>query len=211
LKFANGTVHSIRSISQRALALYWARLGKNQGTPSFDQFEPGPRIHDPKQLVIWKVEAGLEEIAFRALYRGSLVGEAVNEGWVGKTLVEVTPPSIRSAIVRATAYCAGTGCAIYTVLRTCDAAGHSVDLERLLLPFGKNGRVSHVVASLQLISLEGVVERRKIVGNFETHSGCVLSVAISAASFGESNPRRTLKADTFVGSSAPPASTASVS
>jgi hypothetical protein len=180
--------------------------------PSFDQFEPGPRIHDPKQLVIWKVEAGPDQIAFRALYRGNLVGEAVNESWIGKTLVEVTPPPLRSAIVSATTHCARTGCAIYTVLRTCDAVGHSIDLERLLLPFGKNGRVSHIVASLQLISLKGVAERRKIVGNFEARSECVLSVAISAASFVESNPKRSLKADTFgIGGSALPASAARVS
>jgi hypothetical protein len=136
------------------------------------------------------VEAGPEQIAFRALYRGSLIGEAVNEGWVGKTLDEVTPPSLRSPIVNASTHCANTGCAIYTVLRTCDAAGYSIDLERLLLPFGKNGRVGHIVASLQLISLEGQVERRKIVEHFEVRSECVLSVAISAAGFVESNPKR---------------------
>ena len=74
-----------------------ARLAQ-QGLPSFDQFDPGPGVHDPKQLAVWKVEAGNPELVFRALYRGSLLDEAFNEGWAGKTLAEVTPPSLRSAI-----------------------------------------------------------------------------------------------------------------
>lgn len=190
LDFANGTVSSIRSISQRALATYWTRLAKSGEVPAFDQFEPGARIHDPKQLVVWKVEASSEQLVFRALYRGSLLDEAAPEGWVGKTLDEVAPPSLRSALVSASAHCASTGCAIYTILRTRDAAGNAIDLERLLLPFGKSGSVRHILASLQLISLKGDVERRNIARNFEAQAECVLSIRISAASFVESNPDR---------------------
>jgi hypothetical protein len=183
LNFENGTVHRIRSISQRGLAASWARLAKN-GLPSFDQFDPGP-VHDPKQLAVWKVEIKAAQLVFRAMYRGSLLDEAFNEGWTGKTLDEVTPPSLRAAIISASDHCAGTGCAIYSVLRTYDGAGRPIDLERLLLPFGKNGRVRIILASLQLISLEGTVERRKVVENFQAQTESVLAVRISAASFKE--------------------------
>ena len=188
MNFENGTVEGIRSISQRGLAASWARLAQ-QGLPSFDQFHPSPGIHDPKQLAVWKVEAGNPELVFRALYRGSLLDEAFNEGWTGKTLAEVTPPSLRSAIISASAHCASTGCAIYTVLRTIDGAGFALDLERLLLPFGKGGRVQIIVASLQLVSLEGSVERPKAVERFQAHSDTVLSIRISARSFKESRPK----------------------
>jgi len=182
LNFENGTVHSIRSISQRALADVWAGLAKD-GLPSFDQFHPGPRVHDPKQLAVWKVEANKPELDFRALYRGLLVDEAFSDAWNGKTLREVTPPSLQPFIISASAHCASTGCAVYTVLRTVDSAGFSVDLERLLLPFGKEGHVRLIVASLQLISLEGTVERRKIVKAFEAQSETVRSIRIPAESF----------------------------
>ena len=177
MNFENGTVQSIRSISQRALADVWAGLARD-GLPSFDQFRPGPRVHDPKQLAVWKVEANRTELDFRALYRGLLVDEAFSDDWTGKTLREVTPPSLQPAIISASAHCASTGCAVYTVLRTVDGAGFSVDLERLLLPFGKGGRVRLIVASLQLISLEGTVERRKIVKAFEAQSDTVRSIRI---------------------------------
>ena len=185
MNFENGTVHSIRSVSQRALAASWARLCKD-GLPSFDQFDPEPGIHDPKQLVAWKVEINGGQLVFRALYRGRLVDEAFNDGWTGKTLREVTPPSLQPAIIGASDHCVSTGCAIYMVLRTHDGAGRPIELERLLLPFGKNGRVKIIVASLQLTSPEATVERGKVAKDFEAQSEAIVSVRISAASINQS-------------------------
>jgi hypothetical protein len=191
MNFDNGTVHSIRSTSQRGLAAYWARLAlAKQGLPPFDQFTPNPRIHDPKHIAVWKVEAGNGQLDFRALYRGSFIDEVVHDAWVGKTLSEVAPPTLRSPIIAASAHCASSGCAIYTVLRTYDGAGFPLDLERLLLPFGKEGRVQVIVASLQLVNLEGKVERRTAVKNFEAQTDIVLSFRISAVSFKESRPKK---------------------
>jgi hypothetical protein len=190
MNFDNGTIHSVRSKSQRGLAAYWAKLARAEsGLPPFDQFAPGPGIHDPKHIAVWKVEAGKDQLDFRALYRGSFIDEAVKDAWVGKTLSQVAPPVLRIPIIAASAHCASSGCAIYTVLRTYDGAGSPVDLERLLLPFGTRGRVRVIVASLQLVSLEGKVERRKVVENFEAQTDIVLSVRISATSFQESRPK----------------------
>jgi hypothetical protein len=196
LDFENGTVHSIRSVSQRALAATWARLCKD-GLASFDQFDPEDGIHDPKQLVVWKVEVNDNQLVFRALYRGRLLDEAFNDGWAGKTLREVTPPSLQPAIIGASEHCVSTGCAIYTVLRTYDGAGFAIELERLLLPFGRSGRVKIIVASLQLISLEGTVERRRIAKDFEAQSETVVSMRISAASFNKSRSKPVVTSDGF--------------
>jgi hypothetical protein len=197
LNFENGTVHGIRSVSQRALAESWARLCK-EGLPSFDQFDPEPGIHDPKQLAVWKAEVKDGQLVFRALYRGRLLDEAFNEGWAGKTLREVTPPSLQPAIIGASDHCVSTGCAIYTVLRTYDGAGFPVELERLLLPFGKNGRVKIIVASLQLNSLERTVERHRIAKDFEAQSEAVVSIRISAASINNSRSKPVVTSDGFV-------------
>jgi hypothetical protein len=177
--FASGTIDSIRSISQRALLSYWGRLA-NGGLVPFEEFEPSSRIHDPKQLAVWKVDAKVGQTHFRALYRGKLLDEAFNEGWAGKTLAEITPPSLRDPIISASNHCASTGCAVYTILRTYDNAGLAIDLERLLLPFGKAGRVQQIVASLQLISLKGVVDRPQVARSVEQKSECVLSIRIPA-------------------------------
>jgi hypothetical protein len=175
-------------MTQRGLAVAWARLAKN-GLPSFDQFDPGAEVHDPKQLVAWKVERSEGRFVFRALYRGGLVGEAFDDSWTGKTLAEVTPPPLHVPIIGASDHCASTACAVYTVLRTRDGAGYSIDLERLLLPFGKNGRVQLILASPQLISMEGTVERSKIFQRFQLYSKTVLSLRISAGSFNENHSK----------------------
>jgi hypothetical protein len=191
MNFDNGTIDSIRSKSQRGLAAYWARLAlTKQGLPPFDLFAPGPGVHDPKHVAVWKVETNGGQLDFRALYRGSFIDEAVKDDWVGKTLAEVAPPTLRTPIIKASEHCASSGCAIYTVLRTYDGAGSPVDLERLLLPFGQNGRVRVIVASLQLVSLEGDIERRKAVESFEVQTDVVLSFRISAASFKEARPKK---------------------
>ena len=181
LNFDNGTVHSIRSISQRGLALAWARLARD-GLPPFDRFEPDPHIHDPKQLAVWKVEGRGTETDFRGLYRGSLIDEAFNEGWTGKMLSEITPPALQPAIISASRQCATTACAVYIILETYDGDGFAVNLERLLLPFGTDGRVQVILASLQLISLHGTVSRRDVVRNFEAQCETVVSITIPAAS-----------------------------
>ena len=185
LNFENGTLHSIRSVSQRALAASWARLGK-ESMPSFDRFDPEPGIHDPKQLVVWKVEVSDGQLDFRALYRGRSIDDAFNEGWTGKTLREVSPPALQPAIMSASDHCASTGCAVYTVLRTYNGAGSPVELERLLLPFGKNGRVKILVASLQLTSPD---ERSRITKDFEAKLEIVVSARISTASINNSLER----------------------
>ena len=180
MMFSEGTINYIRSISQRGLAIYWARLARADRIPSFREFEPGPRVHDPKQLAIWNVESKGGRTVFRALYRGSLLDEAFNEGWIGRTLDDVVPPALRPAIVGGSQECFDKRCAIYMILRTVDDAGHPVDLERLLLPFGNDGQVKQIVASLQLISLKGAAERRKIVSNFAGQLDCALSIRIDA-------------------------------
>src|SRR3954466_2733280 len=183
MNFENGIVDGIRSTSQRGLAAYWAKLAfARKGLPAFDQFKPGPRVHDPKHIAVWKVEAAGGELNFRALYRGSFIDEAVRDDWVGKTLAEVAPPTLRVPIIEASAHCASSGCAIYNVLRTYNGAV-PIDLERLLLPFGTDGRVQVIVASLQLVSLEGKFERRKAVESFEAQTDVVLSFRISAFNF----------------------------
>jgi hypothetical protein len=186
LNFDNGTLHSIRSPSQRALAASWARLCQD-GLPSFDAFDPEPGSHDPKQLVVWKVEVKDGQMGFRALYRGSLLDEAFNDGWAGKTLREVTPVSLQPAIIGASDHCVSTGCAIYMVLRTNGGTGSIIELERLLLPFGRNGRVKIIVASLQLRSLEKTIERGTVAKEFIAQSEAIVSARISAASINQSS------------------------
>jgi hypothetical protein len=65
--------------------------------------------------------------------------------------------------------CATTGCAVYTIFRTKDPQGRPIDCERLLLPLGQGGKVERIVASLQLISLQGDFRRETVLQAFDAN------------------------------------------
>jgi hypothetical protein len=120
--------------------------------------------------VQWDVES-LDKVGdrrFRVRAMGLRAAEAFGSGLIGKTMEEVVPPALRAISMNGARECAASGCAVYEIITTIDANAHQVDCERLLLPFGDGDRVEQMVASLQLISFQGAVERQVIARDFET-------------------------------------------
>jgi hypothetical protein len=182
MQFSAASIQSIKSISQRALTLYWNRLAGDRSFPSIAEFDPEPRLHDPNQLVVWAVEMAFGQRRFRALYQGPIVAEVFHSSWAGRTMDEVVPAPLKSFSIDGANECAASGCAIYTVLATFDARGNRVDCERLLLPLGEGSTVQQIVASLQLISIQGEFERKSILGKFEAQSQVVFAGRIRSGS-----------------------------
>ena len=182
MQFSPASIQSIKSISQRALTLYWSRLARGRSFPPIAEFDPGPRLHDPKQLVIWSIEDAFGQRRFRALYQGTNVAEVFNSSWAGRTMDEVVPAPLKSMSMDGANECAASGCAIYTVFATFDANGHRVDCERLLLPLGDGSTVQQIVASLQLVSVKGEFERKSVLSKFETLSQVVFAGRIRSGS-----------------------------
>ncbi len=123
-------------------------------------------MHDPQQLVFWNVEEGEHGRIFRALAHGRYLTEAYNLNWTGKTMDEVAPEPMRELILQTARACVDSGCPAYSIFTTFDAGGQQVDCERLLLPFGRYGRVTHLVGSLQLVSVKGGFTRQSALGAF---------------------------------------------
>ena len=160
-------IQSIKSISQRSLAQYWAGLAEGLSIPSLGDFKPEERMHDPKQLTIWQVEHGANQFKLRSLHQGAHVQEVFAAVWSKKTLDDVVPAFAFEFAMATASECVASSCAIYTVVTTLDEAGDEVDCERLLLPLGRAGKVEQLVASLQLISLMGNFNRKTILQRFE--------------------------------------------
>jgi hypothetical protein len=159
-------VQSIRSISQRSLLMYWGRLAARRNFPSLEEFRPERRLHDPQQLVFWNIEDSAQGLIFRALAHGHYLTEAYDRSWAGMTMEEVTPQPMRDLIVQTARACADSGCPFYSIFSTFNAEGYQVDCERLLLPFGRYGRVTQLIGSLQLVSAEGQFTRRSALTDF---------------------------------------------
>ena len=179
MEFTDAPISFIKSISQRALCLYWQRLVAEDPFPSIDQFQTAARLHDPKQLVVWNVENDAGNRTFRALFQGSNVGEVFNSQWAGKSMEEIVPPALKAFSIDGADECAASGFPVYTVLSASDAEGFPVDCERLLLPLGRNNVVEQIVASLQLISLKGTFERKTILTEFKRQSVVTFAARIT--------------------------------
>ena len=185
MKFQNTTADRVASISQRALLLYWQRLAHRRHFPAPLEFSPAERLHDPKQLVIWQVEADGPKRRFRALHHGAHVAEVFGGSWAGRTMDEVVPPFALPFALHSTEACVLTGHAVYTIFRTRDAQDRAIDCERLLLPLGTGGKVEQIVASLQLISLSGEFRRDTVLEKFDAHIDVAFAGVIASGGGGE--------------------------
>ena len=159
-------------------------MATNRRFPSIAEFNPQAKDHSPEQLIIWDVEGPMR---FRARKLGQRAAEALGGRLIGKTMDEAVPESLRVISLEGAEECATTGCAVYAIITTI-ANGHQVDCERLLLPFGEAEVVQHLVASLQLISFQGVIERQEVTRDFEVRSYVSLTGKISS-DWGTRNPR----------------------
>ncbi len=189
-KFA--TPEAIKSVTQRALASYWDHLAAGRAFPAFREFKPEASSHDPKQLVVWNIEGAGRLLKFRALYQGENVAEVFNSSWAGKTMEQVVPMSLRRITLDAAKQCAASGCLIYAIFSTVDANDQRIDCERLLLPFGRDGKVEQLLGSLQLKSTQGMVRRTKVLGDFQLQADVLFSGKI-ASGFTKANPAPTAR------------------
>ena len=180
MQFKFAPPEAIKSVTQRALASYWDRLAAGRAFPAFTEFEPEASRHDPKQLVVWNIEGAGRLLKFRALYQGENVAEVFNSSWAGKTMEQVVPMSLRRITLDAAKECAASGCLIYAIFSTVDANDQRIDCERLLLPFGRYGKVEQLLGSLQLKSSQGGVQRTKVLGDFQLQADVLFSGKIAS-------------------------------
>ncbi len=189
MPFQPVSMHSIRSSNQRALATHWNALASDRGFPAIGAFNPQATGHSPEQMIVWDVESAGEagSSCFRVRKVGLRAVEAIGDspiGPIGKTMEELAPPPLREISLNGARECVASGCAIYEIITTVDANAHVVECERLLLPFGDGEHVEQIVASLQLISFQGAIERQGFARDFVgrpqlTFAGMILSDAMA--------------------------------
>lgn len=164
MHFDHASVQIIRSVTQCGLFLQWDRLRNGRPLPLLNELDLDGRNHDAGQLSFCSVETENERSRYRVLREGSHVAAAYNSDRTGKYLDDLFPDHVRTSTLQAYDRCRECACVVYTVSSVLDAAGKTVDCERLLLPFGIESVVTHIVASLQLISIEGGFVRQNIFG-----------------------------------------------
>ncbi len=172
MTFAPIKFQAIKAIHQRNLAGYWLDMASKGTLPRFEDFNPTERMHDPKRMLVWAVAGADAERTFSPIYGGQYYIEAFGEEFDPKKDVS---EALRTVIFGGLAECAATRSLIYMIVMTSDSEGQQIDCERLLIPFGNSdGIVTHILATVEVISLTGSFQRASVFDQFNAYSEVVL-------------------------------------
>ena len=173
-------LNAIKSVSQRSLVQHWREIGGG-GLPSFASFAPPANSYDPRQMMCWTIEGDGENRCFRTLQHGKFLTEAFHTDPLPLQQIKaVVPESLQKLAVDGLNECADACAPMYWVISTRDDAGHRVNCERLLLPFGEeDGKPRQIVTSLQLISYDGEFTRATVLAFFAREATVTFKAQIS--------------------------------
>ena len=159
--FESANPSVVRSVKQRDLLNTWLRLRSRTGLPSIAEYHPARLDEEMRELVYYLVRRDGDEFNFIIDSNGSTAAQAYGTSQsnnIGTNLRDYLPANMRPLVLPLYGECARRSLATYTVSLVKDINGRSVVHERLLLPFFKEGNVSHIIASLKSISEDGKFE-----------------------------------------------------
>jgi len=176
------THHVVKSISQRALLRHWREIAHGDSLPAFAHFAPPSRAHDPRNLMFWGVEGDAGTRTFRTLHQGTYLIESFGSNPPPQQLLQaVVPPSLQQMTLAGLNACADQRSPLYMIISTTDDLGNTIDCERLLLPFSAaTGEVRQIVASLELISVDGRFRRDTVLARFAAEGKVTFAARIAS-------------------------------
>ena len=155
----------IKSIRQRDLLTEWSRRHVETGgqLPSLDSFHPAFFEEEKGDMLIYGLADASEQPRLIIRYDGQRLSQAYAKVGKGSALQDVMGPK-RAAVILPLYYaCVQRRLPIYSICAATDVHGTQVDFERLLLPFGTEGRVTDLIASLKTISVDGSFEQKQLL------------------------------------------------
>jgi len=179
MRFETGSIQSIRSISQKSLAVYWQALADGPELPTLFAFNPSARLHDPRQLSIWERTSEENGPRFRAVQIGENIREAFGPALAAGASMNVAVPSkLLELSLAGSNASVENRCPIYMVISSTDDDGNPLECERLVLPFGDKDEVVALVASLQLVSTKRNPSRRLALSHFLSRADVTLALKV---------------------------------
>ena len=154
----------VKSVRQRQLLNAWLRLSAKDGRlPRVADYEID-RIEEEKQDMIFCAVTYDGAVArYVITYDGQRLVDAFGITGVGRSLEDVLGPERAAATLPIYNECVDRKRPSYSVRRLIDVKGREVDYERLLLPFGNDGRVDTIIGSLKTISADGSFEQKHLM------------------------------------------------
>ncbi|MBW5434540.1 hypothetical protein FXB41_07040 [Bradyrhizobium canariense] len=177
MDFQSAAPAVVRAIRQRDLLNTWLRLYARDGSlPAVSEYVPGRLAEEADDLVYYVIDTAQWPPVLTIESEGTRMSAAYGKTGKGRRLDEYVGPRLAPSVMPVYHLCVARRCPVYTVSELEDAAGHKVEYERLLLPFGAGSEVTEIIASLKTISIDGRFEIRDLM----TRTDLVTAPAVRA-------------------------------
>jgi hypothetical protein len=159
---ANSTV--VKSIKQRDLLNTWLRLyARGQTVPRIGEYGPTRLADELPDLVYYSVDAAQAPPRLTIQSEGTRMSSAYGNTGRGRYLDEYIGAKLVPIVMPVYHECVARALPVYTIADIDDIYGRIVAYERLLLPFSEGGHITHLIASLKTISVEGGFEIKNLM------------------------------------------------
>jgi hypothetical protein len=164
VNFDSATPSVVKSIRQRELLNTWLRLyARQQTAPAIWEYQPARLEEELADLVYYTVDTSTEPPQLTIQSEGTRISNAYGHTGKGRLLDDYVGPTLAPFVMPIYYKCAAYSLPVYTISDIDDIYGRVVAYERLLLPFTTDNRVSHIVASLKTISVDGGFEIKNLM------------------------------------------------
>jgi hypothetical protein len=169
LKFESARPSAVKSIKQRDLLNTWLRLyARAQSLPSLAEYEPERLGDETPDLVFYTVDAAVMPPRLTIQSDGTRMSSAYGQTGKGKLLDQYLGAPLAPIVMPVYYECIARKLPAYTIFHINDIYGRVVAYERLLLPFSDGAHVTHVIASLKTISVDGGFEIKNLMRGLDT-------------------------------------------
>ena len=170
-QYASSDPSVVRSIRQRVLLNAWLRaLRKPKKLPALIDFDPEIGIEELADMMGFAVEGESETARFRITQEGARLAQTYGSDHVeqhqriNRYLDDAIGPDRYAGVVACYHECLRYRRPVYSITVVSDADDKEVCYERLLLPFGGEDAVDHIVGSYKTISIEGSFRLNNLMG-----------------------------------------------
>jgi len=171
MEYSSADPSVVRSIRQRVLLNGWLRaLRKGNPLPALIDFDPEAGIDEIADMRGFDVEGEAATARFVITQEGSRLSATYGNPHVApeqrtnRYLDEAIGPERYARVIACYRACVMRKRPTYSITTVKDPDGKDVSYERLLLPFGRNGAVGHIVGSYKTISIEGGFKIDNLMG-----------------------------------------------
>jgi hypothetical protein len=161
----------VRAVNHRWLLKFWAQNLAGQRVPQWQNLDVNRLSGFQENLSFLDVvRDAAGDMRFLIRFHGETIRRAYNSpDGRGRYLDEIVSSATCSTGLAPYEKAAGDGMPIYTVLQVSDRQGRTVDAERLLLPFGRDGETAdRLLAAFEFICDEGAFDSAALLQFTET-------------------------------------------